>query len=107
MMRLRFQVLLRRASFVGVLCGLLVACGGNGAAADNPAGAPVAVVTTQLAAMHPWNDTISALGTVKARESVTITAKVSETVEQVHFDSGDEVAAGATLVTLSGPLLRA
>src|SRR5690606_22520941 len=29
-------------------------------------------------------------------------AKVSETVERVHFESGDEVAAGAILVTLSG-----
>lgn len=37
-----------------------------------------------------------------ARESVTVTAKVSETVERVHFDSGDEVRAGAVLVTLSG-----
>src|SRR3546814_3175367 len=52
--------------------------------------------------MKPWHDRIRALGTVKARESVDVTAKVSETVEQVHFDSGDEVAKGAPLVTLSG-----
>lgn len=52
--------------------------------------------------MQTWNDTLQALGTVKARESVTITAKVSETVREVHFDSGDVVKAGAPLVTLSG-----
>ena len=80
---------------------LLAACGENGQA--TPASAQQAtIVTTQRAAMQPFSDTILANGTVKARESVEITAKVSETVQRVHFDSGDEVAAGATLVTLSG-----
>ncbi len=59
-------------------------------------------VTTQQVGMRPWSDTVEALGTVKARESVTVTAKVSETVTGVHFDSGDKVRAGAPLVTLSG-----
>ncbi|MGJ4803987.1 efflux RND transporter periplasmic adaptor subunit [Luteimonas sp. SDU82] len=86
----------------GAFCLLLSACGGEAAPGGPAQAAPAAVVTTQVATIQPWSDTISALGTVKARESVTITAKVSETVEQVHFDSGDEVAAGAPLVTLSG-----
>jgi len=84
------------------LCLLPAACGRDAASADAGGVAPAAVVTTQVAAMQPWNDTISALGTVKARESVTVTAKVSETVDRVHFESGDEVAANAPLVTLSG-----
>ncbi len=84
------------------LCLLLSACGGDAAPAGPGRDAPAAVVTTQLARVQPWSDTIQALGTVKARESVTITAKVSETVERVHFESGDEVPAGAPLVTLSG-----
>ncbi len=81
---------------------LLAGCSkGEGTA---PAGnaAPAAVVTTQVVGLSPWSDTIFANGTVQARESVTVTAKVSETVERVHFDSGDEVRAGAVLVTLSG-----
>lgn len=93
-----------RLFLAALLGGLLAACGG-GATPSGPAGggAGAAVpVTTTVLAQGAWSDTISALGTVKARESVTITAKVSETVERVHFDSGDEVAAGATLVTLSG-----
>src|SRR5690606_20333578 len=61
----------------------------------------VQVTTTQVR-LQPWSDTLQALGTVKARESVTITAKVSETVRDVHLDSGDVVQAGAPLVTLSG-----
>ena len=84
------------------LCLLPAACGRDAASADAGGAAPVAVVTTQVAAMQPWSDTISALGTVKARESVAVTAKVSETVERVHFESGDEVAANAPLITLSG-----
>lgn len=82
-------------------CLLLSACGkddaGNGGRAM-----PAVAVTTQVVGMEPWTDTITALGTVRAREAVTVTAKVSETVEEIHFESGDEVAAGAVLVTLSG-----
>ena len=96
----RFRRLRLCAAF-GVL-GLLSACGSDAPA--GPAGganAPVPVTTT-VVAPREWHDTIAALGTVNARESITVTAKVSETVERVHFDSGDAVAAGAVLVTLSG-----
>lgn len=97
-----FRVLPFPILLVWAVCLLLSACGGEAAPGGPGQGAQAAVVTTQAAGIRPWSDTISALGTVKARESVTITAKVSETVEQVHFESGDEVAAGAPLVTLSG-----
>lgn len=69
--------------------------------------APAIPVTTRQLQLQDWSDTVQALGTVKARESITVTAKVSETVQDVHFDSGDEVAAGAPLVTLSGQQQRA
>lgn len=59
-------------------------------------------VTAQVVEPSAWSDTLQALGTAKARESVTITAKVSEIIEQVHFDSGQQVRAGAPLVTLRG-----
>ncbi len=85
---------------------LLAACGkGDGdAAAQGQRGAqdrPVPVVV-ETVRTQPWTDTLRALGTVQARESVTVTAKVSETVQRVHFESGDRVARGAPLVTLSG-----
>ncbi len=60
------------------------------------------MVTTARVAVRPFNDRIRALATVNARESVEVTAKVSETVDRVHFESGDEVVAGAPLATLSG-----
>ena len=83
---------------------LLAACGEEEkakAGAGNGAGAPVPV-TTQVVQPSAWSDTLQAIGTAKARESVTLTSKISEVVQTVHFDSGDEVRAGAPLVTLRG-----
>jgi len=57
-------------------------------------------VITQMIQKEPWHDHVQAIGTVQARESVNITAKVSDIVEQVHFASGQPVAAGTLLVTL-------
>lgn len=82
----------------------LAACGDRGAAAQAGRGdrnAPVPVVV-ETVREQPWTDSLRALGTVQARESVTMTAKVSETVQQVHFESGQAVARGAALITLSG-----
>ncbi len=87
-------------------CLLLAACGGDPAARGGEDAAAIPV-TTAVLREQPWHDVIRALGTAKAHESVTVTAKVSETVQQVHFESGDEVRAGAPLVTLSGQQQRA
>ena len=92
-----------RASCVLAFVIALAACGRDGAAQQNGGGGdrPVPVTTTQVR-MQPWSDTVLALGNVKAHESITVTAKVSETVEKVHFESGDTVAEGAPLITLTG-----
>lgn len=83
-------------------CGLLLAaCSKAPEAPGKGGGAAPAVVTTTVVSIGPWSDSIEALGTATARESLAITAKVSETVGQVHFDSGDVVRAGDVLVTLS------
>ncbi|MDH5823883.1 efflux RND transporter periplasmic adaptor subunit [Luteimonas sp. RD2P54] len=88
------------------LCSaLLVACGEDAAQGGPPQEA--VTVTTGEVLEQPWSDTIQALGTVEARESIMVTAKVSETVDRVHFESGEEVEAGAVLVTLSGNQQRA
>jgi membrane fusion protein (multidrug efflux system) len=75
-----------------------------GCAGDEPAAAEAArgvtVVTAEVAPAE-WRDTIEALGTARARESVTLTAKVSETVRKVAFDSGEVVRAGDVIVDLS------
>ncbi|MGH8197164.1 MAG: efflux RND transporter periplasmic adaptor subunit [Steroidobacteraceae bacterium] len=82
-----------------VLACLVAGCGGDapGASEAPPA---TAVVTTTVAPQQ-WRDTIEALGTARANESVTMTAKVSEIVRKVAFDSGDVVRAGDVLLDLS------
>ncbi|MCC7635805.1 efflux RND transporter periplasmic adaptor subunit [Stenotrophomonas rhizophila] len=84
----------------GLALALLAGCGSKDQAARGPA--EVVPVTTQVVQPSAWSDTLQALGTAKARESVTITAKVSEIIETVHFESGQQVAAGTPLVTLRG-----
>jgi len=81
--------------------------GGPGGGAGGGQGDRPTPVTTEQVRLRAWNDTVQALGNVKARESVTVTAKVSEIVQSVHFDSGDHVAAGQSLVTLSGKAQQA
>ncbi|QIL19930.1 efflux RND transporter periplasmic adaptor subunit [Thermomonas sp. HDW16] len=96
----------RRSLFPCLLLAMLLsACGKDEAAKQGGpggrGGGPVPVVV-ETVRMQDWTDALRALGTVHAREAVTVTAKVSETVQQVHFDSGQQVARGAPLVTLSG-----
>lgn len=91
---------------VGALSLVLAGCGGEKAAGGagagaGPGGARPTAVTTVRVQPEAFADSIVATGTVKARESVTVTAKVSEIVQTVHFDSGQEVRAGAPLITLS------
>ncbi len=92
-------------SFAAAACLLLAACGDRGGAAaqgqrgGGDAAVPVVLETVR---QQEWTDSLRALGTVQARESVTVTAKVSETVQRVHFESGQQVQRGAALVTLSG-----
>jgi membrane fusion protein (multidrug efflux system) len=92
-----------RAACLLAVVSCLAACGKDQAQAqgNNDGDRPIPV-TTEVVRRQAWSDTILAIGTAKARESVTISAKVSETVQGVHFDSGDTVARGAPLITLTG-----
>lgn len=80
----------------------LAACDGKAPPAGPGAGAgkpqPVMV---QSVARTPWVDRIQALGTARANESVTLTAKTAETVARVNFSDGQSVEAGAVLVELT------
>lgn len=49
----------------------------------------------------PFEDRIEALGTLRANESVALTAAVTETVSALHFDDGDRVEAGQVLVEMT------
>lgn len=84
---------------LGAVLPLLLSCGDG--AGEPTTASPAIPVVSQAIATAPWRDSIQALGTTRANESVTLTAKVSETVRRVAFDSGDIVEAGEVLVDLS------
>lgn len=52
-------------------------------------------------------DRVEALGTLRANESVDLTATVTETVTAIHFDDGDRVVAGTVLVEMTSAEERA
>ncbi len=85
------------ALFAAVLA--LAGCRSEEAAQSGP---PAATVTMTTVTMQPWSDTLEALGTARANESLMVTAKVTETVVKVNFEDGDLVEAGDVLVDLSG-----
>ena len=62
--------------------------------------APAVPVILAQVVEAPFADTLSALGTAVANESVRLTANRSELVKAVHFDDGQLVDAGAVLLEL-------
>jgi len=70
---------------------------GTGVSAAPP---PTPVIAAAVAST-PFEDRIEALGTLKANESVSLTASVTETISAIHFDDGDRVAVGAVLVEMT------
>ncbi|PSW18118.1 efflux transporter periplasmic adaptor subunit [Photobacterium sanctipauli] len=65
-------------------------------------GRPQGTVTVVVAPVEQKQvrQQIEALGTVRSRESIILTTKVTEKVEQVHFADGQQVRAGQLLLTL-------
>lgn len=74
-----------------------------GAAAAPP---PPSVIVAE-ARLDRFVDRVEALGTLRANESVSLTASVTETVTAIHFDDGDRVEAGKILVEMTSAEERA
>ncbi len=82
--------------------------GGAGAPAGRPsagfagrAAAEPPLVVIGRAHREQLYDVVEALGTAQANESVTLTAKVTDTVRRVNFEDGDYVQQGAVLIELT------
>ncbi|MGH8242515.1 MAG: efflux RND transporter periplasmic adaptor subunit [Steroidobacteraceae bacterium] len=91
-----------RARLAACLLALAAAAAGCDGRAPEAQEAPPAIgVVTMAVGPREWRDAVDALGTARANESVTLTAKVSETVRKVDFDSGEIVKAGDVIVDLS------
>lgn len=87
----------RIAPGVGLLLGL-VQLFGVGAHADDNGPVPVIVAA---AYEDEIADRVEGLGTLRANESIQLTTTITDTVSRIHFDDGDRVVAGQTLVELN------
>jgi membrane fusion protein (multidrug efflux system) len=94
-----FWALLLWSLILSILC--LAACGKDHSAAKKTGGDRPVAVTTTIAQPRAFSDALPALGTAQARESVTITAKVSDVVTRLSFDSGQRVRAGQLLADMN------
>ena len=61
---------------------------------------PPATVSTVVARATDWQDTLQAVGTIRAVRGADLAAEVSGVVDSVDFDSGRDVAAGTVLLRL-------
>ena len=75
----------------------LVSAGATIAATPEPATPVVVAAATQ----QRFEDRIEALGTLRANESVELTATVTETINALHFNDGQRVDAGQVLVEMT------
>lgn len=83
---------------------------GKAASADVPngkGGAQAVAVVTAHAAQKEFAHEVEALGTLRANESVDITAKVADRVAAIHFNEGQQVRKGDVLIELDNTEARA
>lgn len=85
---------------------LLSACGAKDDGRSKDSGPP-ATVTVIAVKSEPWRDSIQAIGTAKARESVVISAKQAERISAVRFESGQRVSKGQVLIELDSGTVKA
>ncbi len=57
-------------------------------------------VAVEEAKVEQWPPQLSAIGTVRAYQGIVVAPQVAGVVSAIHFQSGDDVAAGAPLVDL-------
>lgn len=90
----------------GAKCWVLIALFIAGCSDDAPAGPPRGfggppLVVTGTTTVRSIADVVEAVGTTQANESVTITAKVTDSIRHVRFEDGDFVDEGDVLVELT------
>ncbi|WP_394694474.1 efflux RND transporter periplasmic adaptor subunit [Hyphobacterium sp.] len=100
---------MKRAATLIIVLGVFLAMtaivifrsiGGEEAGEGGWGGSAVPVAAYEVGA-HEFADIVEALGTARANETVTVTARVSDTISVVNFDSGQRVAEGDILVELT------
>lgn len=69
-------------------------------AAPGQQGFPPAVITSATAESQTWERFVRATGSVRASQGVTVSAEVSGTIREIHFESGQKVEQGDLLLVL-------
>ncbi|MEE4186461.1 MAG: efflux RND transporter periplasmic adaptor subunit [Gammaproteobacteria bacterium] len=59
---------------------------------------PPVTVSTAPAELQTWSPSINVVGTLESLQGVDVTAQLAGLITELHFESGDTVAAGALLV---------
>jgi len=102
---MRYSLSMRLWCFGVVVVLGLTACGDSGSKSASgggpPGGRPPAAVVIDAVIKTRVADEIEAIGTLEAKESVLVTATVTDTVASVHFEDGHRVEKGDILVTLT------
>lgn len=62
---------------------------------------PPQTVSTTVAATQPWQQQVTAIGSLRAVRGADLSAQVGGIVSAIHFESGADVPEGALLVELS------
>jgi membrane fusion protein (multidrug efflux system) len=96
-----------RIALLSGLIGLLLACSVKPPENKGHGNAPPALVSVYLLKPVQWSEQIASVGTGRAKESTVISAKQSERIAAVHFESGQHVQKGQLLVELDAGTVRA
>jgi len=57
-------------------------------------------VATAPASLQPWQPTLAAVGSLRASNGADLSAEIGGVIDEVHFESGRDVAAGTVLLHL-------
>src|SRR5687768_10339244 len=102
-----FLMLLAVAIFVAIVGGFKFFQIKNAMAQQGSFQMPPEAVTTAIAKQETWNTSLTAIGTVAARNGVVVSADMPGIIEQISFDSGQAVQQGDLLVRLDARTERA
>ncbi len=80
---------------------------GNGGGASVPRGDRPAPVLVQAVTRENFADTVEALGTTRAAESINVSSRVSNMITAISFEEGEHVEAGEVLIELESSEARA
>lgn len=110
----RKGILLRTTLFLAILLAVIGGLGAakyqqiqEGMAMMAASGPPPSSVEITTAKVQNWQPRVAAVGTLTAREGIDVAAEVEGVIEEIHFQSGQQVKKGDLLITLNDDVEQA